>query len=228
MISSSLKDGEEPGPRVALARHDRFQSGRTDAWCSSVDCSATSSATVGLQRGMTLREVSAEARVSLGYISEIERGQKEASSELLALAVLRPRRAAVRRAPRGLRRRRHRGGRSSRPRPIDGRRAPPRRRRRLRRLIQAPTARRLAARTPVRRALPAGLTLHVHLDRRPAAQARLPDRVGRPTSAAASQVTGGGLLGALLVLLEHLPRAGAPAAAGRRPRRPGCAGGPRW
>ncbi|MFC4786273.1 helix-turn-helix domain-containing protein [Nocardioides sp. MAHUQ-72] len=37
-----------------------------------------------IQRGMTLREVSAEARVSLGYISEIERGQKEASSELLA------------------------------------------------------------------------------------------------------------------------------------------------
>ena len=37
-----------------------------------------------LQRGMTLREVSADARVSLGYISEIERGQKEASSELLA------------------------------------------------------------------------------------------------------------------------------------------------
>ncbi len=37
-----------------------------------------------VQRGMTLREVSAEARVSLGYISEIERGQKEASSELLA------------------------------------------------------------------------------------------------------------------------------------------------
>ena len=37
-----------------------------------------------MQRGMTLREVSAEARVSLGYISEIERGQKEASSELLA------------------------------------------------------------------------------------------------------------------------------------------------
>ena len=37
-----------------------------------------------MQRGLTLREVSAEARVSLGYISEIERGQKEASSELLA------------------------------------------------------------------------------------------------------------------------------------------------
>jgi XRE family transcriptional regulator, stress-response regulator len=37
-----------------------------------------------MERGMTLREVSADARVSLGYISEIERGQKEASSELLA------------------------------------------------------------------------------------------------------------------------------------------------
>ena len=37
-----------------------------------------------MERGMTLREVSAEAMVSLGYISEIERGQKEASSELLA------------------------------------------------------------------------------------------------------------------------------------------------
>lgn len=37
-----------------------------------------------VQRNMTLRELSAEARVSLGYISEIERGQKEASSELLA------------------------------------------------------------------------------------------------------------------------------------------------
>ncbi|MER7605521.1 helix-turn-helix transcriptional regulator [Nocardioides sp. NPDC127503] len=37
-----------------------------------------------LERGMTLREVSAQARVSLGYISEVERGQKEASSELLA------------------------------------------------------------------------------------------------------------------------------------------------
>lgn len=37
-----------------------------------------------LQQGRTLREVSATARVSLGYLSEVERGQKEASSELLA------------------------------------------------------------------------------------------------------------------------------------------------
>jgi len=32
----------------------------------------------------TLRDVSGSARVSLGYLSEIERGHKEASSELLA------------------------------------------------------------------------------------------------------------------------------------------------
>ncbi len=34
-------------------------------------------------QGKTLREVSTAARVSLGYLSEVERGQKEASSELL-------------------------------------------------------------------------------------------------------------------------------------------------
>jgi transcriptional regulator with XRE-family HTH domain len=36
------------------------------------------------RQGRTLREVSSDARVSLGYLSEVERGQKEASSELLA------------------------------------------------------------------------------------------------------------------------------------------------
>lgn len=35
------------------------------------------------RQGRTLREVSLAARVSLGYLSEVERGQKEASSELL-------------------------------------------------------------------------------------------------------------------------------------------------
>lgn len=35
------------------------------------------------EQGRTLREVSAAARVSLGYLSEVERGQKEPSSELL-------------------------------------------------------------------------------------------------------------------------------------------------
>ncbi|MEX2290376.1 MAG: helix-turn-helix transcriptional regulator [Mycobacteriales bacterium] len=37
-----------------------------------------------LSQERTLREVSSAARVSLGYLSEVERGQKEASSELLA------------------------------------------------------------------------------------------------------------------------------------------------
>ncbi|SKB03203.1 Helix-turn-helix domain-containing protein [Aeromicrobium choanae] len=37
-----------------------------------------------LAEGLTLRDVSQRARISLGYISEVERGQKEASSELLA------------------------------------------------------------------------------------------------------------------------------------------------
>lgn len=38
---------------------------------------------VRISENLTLREVSSKARVSLGYLSEIERGQKEASSELL-------------------------------------------------------------------------------------------------------------------------------------------------
>src|SRR3954470_12885998 len=40
--------------------------------------------TTRLRQHRTLREVSGSARVSLGYLSEVERGQKEASSELLA------------------------------------------------------------------------------------------------------------------------------------------------
>jgi transcriptional regulator with XRE-family HTH domain len=35
-------------------------------------------------QGRTLRDVAKAARVSLGYLSEVERGQKEASSELLS------------------------------------------------------------------------------------------------------------------------------------------------
>lgn len=37
-----------------------------------------------VSQSRTLREVSDSARVSLGYLSEVERGRKEASSELLA------------------------------------------------------------------------------------------------------------------------------------------------
>ncbi|CAB4552804.1 unannotated protein [freshwater metagenome] len=36
-----------------------------------------------LQQGQTLRQVASRASVALGYLSEVERGQKEASSEIL-------------------------------------------------------------------------------------------------------------------------------------------------
>jgi transcriptional regulator with XRE-family HTH domain len=36
-----------------------------------------------ISQSRTLRDVAKTARVSLGYLSEVERGQKEASSELL-------------------------------------------------------------------------------------------------------------------------------------------------
>lgn len=38
---------------------------------------------IRLLQGRTLRDVSASASVSLGYLSEVERGEKEASSEML-------------------------------------------------------------------------------------------------------------------------------------------------
>jgi len=37
-----------------------------------------------LQKGRTLRQVAGDASVALGYLSEVERGQKEVSSEILA------------------------------------------------------------------------------------------------------------------------------------------------
>jgi len=36
------------------------------------------------RQGYTLRQVASRASVALGYLSEVERGQKEASSEILA------------------------------------------------------------------------------------------------------------------------------------------------
>jgi transcriptional regulator with XRE-family HTH domain len=40
------------------------------------------------QQGRTLREVAETARVSVPYLSEVERGRKEASSEILAAVCL--------------------------------------------------------------------------------------------------------------------------------------------
>ncbi|MFD0331309.1 helix-turn-helix domain-containing protein [Streptacidiphilus monticola] len=39
-----------------------------------------------LEQGRTLREVAEAARISMPYLSEVERGRKEASSEVLAAA----------------------------------------------------------------------------------------------------------------------------------------------
>ncbi len=39
---------------------------------------------VRLRKALTLRQVASRASVALGYLSEVERGQKEASSEILA------------------------------------------------------------------------------------------------------------------------------------------------
>lgn len=36
-----------------------------------------------LERGLTLREVSTRSNVSLGYLSEVERGEKSASGSIL-------------------------------------------------------------------------------------------------------------------------------------------------
>jgi transcriptional regulator with XRE-family HTH domain len=38
---------------------------------------------IRVMQGRTLRDVSSSASVSLGYLSEVERGEKEASSEML-------------------------------------------------------------------------------------------------------------------------------------------------
>lgn len=37
-----------------------------------------------LSQGRSLRDVAEQARISIGYLSEVERGKKEASSEVLA------------------------------------------------------------------------------------------------------------------------------------------------
>ncbi|MCL1897273.1 MAG: helix-turn-helix domain-containing protein [Micrococcales bacterium] len=67
--SAKVQAKPEGGPRqVALLRSELGQVLRS----------------VRQRQRRTLRDVSVAARVSLGYLSEVERGQKEASSELLA------------------------------------------------------------------------------------------------------------------------------------------------
>ena len=49
-----------------------------------MSCSATCCAATGTAQRRTLADVAREARVSTQYLSELERGRKEASSEVLA------------------------------------------------------------------------------------------------------------------------------------------------
>jgi transcriptional regulator with XRE-family HTH domain len=69
---------------VTSASTDRFAGGRRDAVVLLREEIGDVLRDARRQQGRTLREVSSVARVSLGYLSEVERGQKEASSELLA------------------------------------------------------------------------------------------------------------------------------------------------
>jgi len=70
------KDAEESTPTGAEAREPRALVLREEIGDVLRNIRQTES--------RTLRDVSHDARVSLGYLSEVERGQKEASSELLA------------------------------------------------------------------------------------------------------------------------------------------------
>ncbi len=86
-----------PAPLPATFVVDRYRSGNVVISPDRRDVAKGGRSVIVLRRvigdelrrrrqdqGRTLREVSSAARVSLGYLSEVERGQKEASSELLA------------------------------------------------------------------------------------------------------------------------------------------------
>ena len=148
-----------------------------------------------MRQGRTLRQVSADARVSLGYISEIERGQKEASSELLASIcaaldvplseILSEVSDAVALEEAALAMQLEKLTSTA---PRCGARAPSRsalrRRRRLRGLIRRSVSRpvRLAGRAPVRRPLLPLRPLLVDPDRACRSDGRAAGRGGRPRS----------------------------------------------
>jgi transcriptional regulator with XRE-family HTH domain len=76
--------------RPALARYGEFTARRVAVPSKGVpmpvlrEVVGETLRALRMRQRRTLREVSATARVSLGYLSEVERGQKEPSSELLA------------------------------------------------------------------------------------------------------------------------------------------------
>ena len=68
LLSTQTTAEDEEGARMILVRHEIGEVLRD----------------FRLQKGRTLRQVASRASVALGYLSEVERGQKEASSEILA------------------------------------------------------------------------------------------------------------------------------------------------
>ncbi|WEV66852.1 helix-turn-helix transcriptional regulator [Bifidobacterium sp. ESL0769] len=75
------EDAEQSKPRAAAHKHDTDGESRDISLREAIGHVLRDLRT---RDHKTLREVSEKAGVSLGYLSEVERGQKEASSELLA------------------------------------------------------------------------------------------------------------------------------------------------
>lgn len=75
------EDNEQSKPRVVSRKHEESADGRDISLREAIGHVLRDLRT---RDHKTLREVSEKAGVSLGYLSEVERGQKEASSELLA------------------------------------------------------------------------------------------------------------------------------------------------
>ncbi|WEV59978.1 helix-turn-helix transcriptional regulator [Bifidobacterium sp. ESL0728] len=75
------EDAEQSKPRAAARKHESDGESRDISLREAIGHVLRDLRT---RDHKTLREVSEKAGVSLGYLSEVERGQKEASSELLA------------------------------------------------------------------------------------------------------------------------------------------------
>ena len=75
------EDTELVKPRVVAHRRDDLVEGRSVSLREAIGHVLRD---LRMRDHKTLREVSEKAGVSLGYLSEVERGQKEASSELLS------------------------------------------------------------------------------------------------------------------------------------------------
>ena len=78
-----MNNSTHPRSSVRPVNRGVSRPGATMHYRGVMDASLNEPVLLRREIGEVLRAVSAEARVSLGYLSEVERGQKEASSELL-------------------------------------------------------------------------------------------------------------------------------------------------